>query len=83
MSLTVAITCPLCNGASADHRLPPCDVCHNQGHLHVNREPDGTVPTRIHFASTDEWYDVREWHPPMLPDAAPNPLTLTYQRCIP
>ena len=80
---TVAVVCPYCDGASADFRLPPCDVCHNNGHLYVNREPNGAAPTRLHFASTDEWRAVREWHPPLLPETPLNPLVPLYQRCIP
>jgi hypothetical protein len=68
--------CPDCDGASADHRLPPCDTCMNQGHLLTNRLPDGSIP-----ATWDDGRPMREWVPLLLPETPVNPLVLTIPRC--
>lgn len=75
---TVAVCCPECAGASADNRLPPCDVCLSQGHFLVNRLPDGTAP-----ATWDDGRPVVLWCPPLLPDTPMNPLVLRSQRVGP
>lgn len=75
--LTVAVVCRACKG-TGDGEDGYCGWCQAQGHEHINRAPDGSVP-----ALHDTGEPVVEWIPPMLPDAAPNPLTLTYQRCVP
>ena len=46
MSALVRIYCPVCDGASEDNRLPPCEYCNNNGHFSVDRDPDGTPPTQ-------------------------------------
>lgn len=40
------VFCPECDGASADYRLPPCGECLNIGHVCIDRNPDGTLPTQ-------------------------------------
>ena len=45
MGRLVRIFCPVCDGASADARLPPCEYCNNNGHFDVDRNPDGSAPS--------------------------------------
>ena len=76
MSAAVTVFCPDCDGASADHRLPPCLTCNNNGHFLVNRLPDGGIP-----ATWDDGRIVREWVPLLLGDAPHSVWTLTHPRC--
>lgn len=52
----VRVFCPVCDGASADHRLPPCDYCNNVGHFNVDCGEDGTIPA-THPDSPFDAYD--------------------------
>ena len=73
MSRLVRVFCPECDGASADYRLPPCGECHNQGHLDIDRNADGTTPTHWKDGAPVRLYvDAYPW-----PDIPPNPLILT------
>lgn len=64
--------CPVCDGASADYRLPPCKECLNIGHVYLDREHDGTPPTH-HKCGTP----VRLWIDRELGPVPNNPLRLT------
>ena len=75
--ITVTVYCPDCDGASADHRLPPCDTCLNQGHLLANRLPNGDLP-----ATWDDGRPMREWVPLLLGTPPDTTWQLTYGRCI-
>lgn len=78
MTSTVSVYCPDCDGASADHRLPPCDTCLNQGHLHANRATDGSVPV-----TWDDGRPMREWVPLLLGSPPQSVWTLIHPRCAP
>lgn len=74
---TVAVVCPDCDGSTnGPHGF--CAFCMAQGHIRIDRAPDGSVPTH-----DESGRPLREWVPLSLPEVAPNPLTLTYQRCVP
>ena len=60
---TVAVYCPSCDGASADHRLPPCCACKCGGKLYVTRLPDGSLPP---WDGEYTGRPVREWYPVLL-----------------
>jgi hypothetical protein len=47
VSRLVRVFCPECDGASADHRLPPCTYCNNNGHFDVDRDEQGDPP-KVH-----------------------------------
>ena len=70
----VRVFCPECDGASADHRLPPCDYCLNNGHFDVDPNPDGTPPEYHRNGKP-----VRLWVDAEMPEVRANPLRLTYE----
>lgn len=58
MSLCVRVFCPECLGESSDPASPPCETCMCGGHLIINRNPDGSVPTHHpDGAVVQEWVD--------------------------
>lgn len=70
MSILVSVYCPECRG-DGSHRANGlvCGVCLGQGHIHVDRDLDGTVPPGM-----TEWVDQE------LPPIPSNPLRLTQER---
>ena len=64
MPYCVRVFCPECLGESADPMNPPCIACLCGGHIDINRNPDGSVPTRHQDgALVMEWLDAKfpEW----------------------
>lgn len=70
----VRVYCPSCDGASADHRLPPCDYCLNNGHFDVDRDEHGNPP-KVHRDGTPVRLYVDET---AMQVYSANPLRLTY-----
>lgn len=54
----VRIFCPTCHGESADPSAPYCrGLCHSQGHIDIDRNPDGSVPTHYEGEPVRLWVD--------------------------
>lgn len=62
MTYLVRVFCPECNGESQDPSSPACEWCMCGGHIDINRNIDGSVPT--HYA---DGRVVREWVDRLLP----------------
>jgi hypothetical protein len=71
VSACVLVVCRECNGARSNADGTACGHCLAQGHVAVDRTPDGDVP----IGET-------EWIRPTLPDRIP-PWRCTHGRCIP
>ncbi len=56
MPYSVRVFCPECEGESSDPRKPPCLSCLCGGHIDINRNPDGSVPS-----AHPDGRAVREW----------------------
>lgn len=70
MSILVNVFCPECRGDGSDRTDGlVCGVCLGQGHIFVDRDLDGTVPSGMH-----EWVDQE------LPPVPTNPLRLQSER---
>lgn len=63
MPHVVRVFCPSCHGESRDPMTPACEDCMCGGHIDINRNPDGSVPT--HHA---DGAVVREWVDRLLPE---------------
>lgn len=66
MSVLVRVFCPECNGESQDPSNPACEWCMCGGHIDINRNTDGSVPTHH-----PDGRAVCEWVDRLLPSLTP------------
>jgi hypothetical protein len=72
MSATVLVICRDCRGATTLADGTACGFCMAQGHVAVDRTPDGAVP-----------HDEVEWIAPTLAATPATVWTLSHPRCAP
>lgn len=66
MPHVVRVFCPDCGGESSDPQMPPCLACLCGGHIDINRNLDGSVPT-----AHPDGRAVQEWVDRLLPPEWP------------